>query len=187
MLIAEELFLIGFDEARGTPTLPGVRYGLAGAVIAEPVERGGAQVDDRSRLPVAGCPSTGDEPLDQAAARITRAGPPRRVRYWVTHPWALVPADQVPGHLVRRGVLRRKRRRILGILPITRPRPRPPRRRRSPRDAVLVGPPCACRDLPREDREQAWRRAMAVAKNPSALWLVFRAVYRAARASEGAC
>jgi len=121
--LPEELVLVAVDAERRSACPAGstaLSYGLAGAVVTELLLRGAVQVTERGLLAVAGRP-TGDELLDDVLLGI-RASRPRPVTSWVR---ALAGRSaslhaRLARRLLRAGVLREERRRVLGVLPVRR-------------------------------------------------------------------
>jgi len=120
--LPEGLLLVAVDAERRFACPAGgdaLSYGLAGAVVTELLLQGAVRVTERGQL-IAGHP-TGDQLLDDVLLGI-RASRPRPVTSWVRvlagRPVNL--HQRLAGRLVRAGVLRQQRRRLLGVLPVRR-------------------------------------------------------------------
>lgn len=121
MLLAEELLLIALDDASGrdVTSMGLLDVGLAGAVLLD-LSLAGAVTARDGKVVATGTP---DDPLlADAAATIRAQERPRDARHWVKRlPKALRPLrERVARRLVERGVLREERRRLLGLIPVTR-------------------------------------------------------------------
>lgn len=122
--LPEELVLVAVDAERRRACPAGrdtLSYGLAGAVVTELLLQGAVHVTERGLLTVAGRP-TGDELLDDVLLGIRASRRPRPVTSWVR---ALAGRSanlhrRLGRRLVRAGVLREERRRVLGVLPVPR-------------------------------------------------------------------
>jgi hypothetical protein len=82
----EELFLLDIDEDQGAivaQTKRKLRFGLAGAVLAELVLQGKVQSDQKGRLEIANPEPLGNEILDRALDEIKDSKRERKINYWV--------------------------------------------------------------------------------------------------------
>jgi Golgi phosphoprotein 3 len=121
--LPEALLLVAIDAERRFACPAGgdaLSYGLAGAVVTELLLQGAVRVTERGLLVAAG-PATGDELLDDVLLGI-RASRPRPVTSWVRvlAGRSVNLHQRLAGRLVRAGVLRAQRRRLLGVLPVRR-------------------------------------------------------------------
>jgi hypothetical protein len=121
--LPEALVLVAVDAERRFACPAGgdaLSYGLAGAVVTELLLRGAVRVTERGLLIAAG-PATGDELLDDMLLGI-RASRARPVTSWVRvlAGRSVDLHQRLAGRLVRAGVLRQQRRRLLGLLPVRR-------------------------------------------------------------------
>jgi hypothetical protein len=120
--LPEGLLLVAVDAEHRFACPAGgdaLSYGLAGAVVTELLLQGAVRVTERGQL-VAGHP-TGDQLLDDVLLGI-RASRPRPVTSWVRvlAGRSVNLHQRLAGRLVRAGVLRQQRRRLLGVLPVRR-------------------------------------------------------------------
>ncbi|WP_329118784.1 GOLPH3/VPS74 family protein [Streptomyces sp. NBC_01465] len=125
LTLPEELLLLALDPVRGKPACRNrfLEYGMAGAALAE-LELQGRIAEDRGRVAVV-------EPIppeDRRLAVVLNTLPPpgksrfsgaANARRWVRREGRSVEGLYLDD-LVQRGVLRRERRRALGIFPYVR-------------------------------------------------------------------
>jgi Golgi phosphoprotein 3 (GPP34) len=186
LLLAEELLLLSLDDEKGSDfTWSGLDPGLAGALLIELTEMGTLRVDGEGNL-VAGGPRPGDALLAEALDVVTSSDRPRGAKHWVDRlPGKLKPLRRrIAERLVDRGILGEERREVLGMTmshryPERDSGPEQALRDRlmnaligdgepGPRDAELI---CLLRpfeliakNVPREHRKEARRRAKEIAE-----------------------
>jgi hypothetical protein len=124
LLLAEELFLLAINDAKGRihgPAAPMLRYGLAGAVLADLALLGMVGLEQRGRLATRGEGPQGDDILEQAFAQLQAADHPHKASYWID-----LMSDQsaslqqrLAERLVIQGVLRMEKKRLLWVVPYT--------------------------------------------------------------------
>ncbi|MEU5209776.1 GPP34 family phosphoprotein [Streptomyces sp. NPDC020742] len=124
LTLPEELLLLAHDPVRGRPlTIPGyLRYGLAGAALAELEATGRIAVDRSDRITVANPLPLGDPILDGALATLpapAKGGRAIRAHRWVRQAGRPV-QELCLRRLEERGALRREPRRALGLFPYER-------------------------------------------------------------------
>ncbi|GAA2224723.1 hypothetical protein GCM10010413_18550 [Promicromonospora sukumoe] len=116
-LIVEDLLLLLLDDRTGTVRgEANVHYTLGGAVLIELALLGRVELDGKRVHAVAGEP-LGDSLLDAAAAQVAKR--PKHV-HTVLLDLGLDLEPQVRDRLVDRGLLRRERSKVLGLIPVTR-------------------------------------------------------------------
>ncbi|MGW9077355.1 GOLPH3/VPS74 family protein [Streptomyces kronopolitis] len=124
LTLAEELLLLAHDPARGRPLHHAryLRWGLAGAALAE-LEQAGRIAEERGgRISVVNPLPPGDPVLDGALAALPAPAKQRRgvaAQRWVRHSGRPV-QELCLRRLVERGALRREPRRALGLFPYER-------------------------------------------------------------------
>ncbi|MGW7573525.1 GOLPH3/VPS74 family protein [Streptomyces sp. NPDC054765] len=124
LTLPEELLLLALDPVRGRSLNPTkyLRYGLAGAALAELEEAGRISAEGRDRVMVTHPLPLGDPVLDGALAALP--GPAKQRRGVRAQRW--VRSTGRPVHelclrrLEERGALRRETRRALGLFPYER-------------------------------------------------------------------
>jgi hypothetical protein len=118
MSLAEEFILLAYDDD-GTPLTDGTRLdnGLGGALLLELALAGRLDVLDK-RVVVLDPSPTGDPLADDALARIAAEEKGRRPGHWVSK-LAKDTRPRVLGKLVRDGVLRVEKDRVLLVFPRT--------------------------------------------------------------------
>jgi hypothetical protein len=120
LTLPEELLLLGWDDDRGynrsTQHLGAL---LAAALLLELDLRGHISIDDDRVHPSSG--PTGEAHLERLLDELRASRRPRKVKAWiqrVSHrSW---PRAAVLDRLTERGIVRRERRRFLGVVPYTR-------------------------------------------------------------------
>ena len=120
LTIPEELLLLGWDDARGrNRSSQNVGALLGGALLLELDLLGHVHIDDGRVHPTED--ATGQGHLDRMLDELRGSRRPRKVKAWVQRvghrSW---PRRVVLDRLVERGILRRDRRKFLGIVPYTR-------------------------------------------------------------------
>ncbi|MFD7024595.1 GPP34 family phosphoprotein [Promicromonospora sukumoe] len=116
-LIVEDLLLLLLDDRTGTVRgEANVHYTLGGALLIELALLGRVELDGKRVRAVAGEP-LGDSLLDAAAAQVAKR--PKHV-HTVLLDLGLDLEPQVRDRLVERGLLRRERAKVLGLIPVTR-------------------------------------------------------------------
>ena len=120
--LAEELFLISINDEKGvvhSTAVPNLRYGLAGAVLADLTLLGKLGLEDTRHVIVLDPSLTGDEILDEALVRIVNNDRPRRVSFWVSELSQHVKQFQsrLASGLVTMGILRKEGLRFMWIIP----------------------------------------------------------------------
>ena len=118
--LPEELLLLALDDEKGSVVFAAstaLEFGLAGAELAELSLAGRVAVED-GKLRVLETGATGDDALDAAVARIAGSRRARSAQHWVSSS----PAGQKRylARLTEHGAVRRERRELLGVLPVTR-------------------------------------------------------------------
>ncbi|MFF2809968.1 GPP34 family phosphoprotein [Streptomyces sp. NPDC058000] len=123
LTLPEELLLLGLDPVRGRPlvTRPFLRYGLAGAALAD-LEAAGRIVGQGGRVAVARPLPLGDPVLDGALAALP--GPDKnhkgvRAQRWVRRTGGTL-HELCVRQLEARSAIRREARRALGLFPYER-------------------------------------------------------------------
>lgn len=124
LTLAEELLLLAHDPARGRPLNNAryLRWGLAGAALAELEEAGRIAMERGSRIAVVNPLPPGDPVLDGALAALPAPAKQRRgvaAQRWVQRAGRPV-QELCLRRLVERGALRREPRRALGLFPYER-------------------------------------------------------------------
>lgn len=162
LALAEELLLLAHDPARGRPLHHAryLRWGLAGAALAE-LEQAGRIAEERGgRIAVVNPLPPGDPVLDGALAALPAPAKQRRgvaAQRWVRHSGRPV-QELCLRRLVERGALRREPRRALGLFPYERlpagavdlrARPGSASRPRRPRGSRTTAADCSARWSPR--------------------------------------
>lgn len=124
LTLPEELLLLALDPVRGRPLNHGayLRYGLAGAALADLEGAGRITVEGRDRIVVANPLPLGDPVLDGALAALP--GPAKQRRGGTARRWVRSAGRPVQELCLRRleerGALRRESRRALGLFPYER-------------------------------------------------------------------
>jgi hypothetical protein len=120
MTLTEDLVLLLLDPDTGRAVVDSTSFdrAIGGALILDLVTRGRITADGdgaRARLTVADAAPTGDALLDTALARLDK---PLKAQKAVER---LARGTRTPAleRLVERGLVRRERSRILGVLPVT--------------------------------------------------------------------
>lgn len=117
-LIVEDLLLLLLDDRTGTVRgEANVHYTLGGALLIELALLGRVELDGRKRVHAVAGEPLGDSLLDAAAAQVAKR--PKHV-HTVLLDLGLDLEPQVRDRLVERGLLRRERARVLGLIPVTR-------------------------------------------------------------------
>ncbi|MFG2208473.1 GPP34 family phosphoprotein [Streptomyces sp. NPDC048638] len=125
LTLAEELLLLAMDPARGRPlnNPKYLRYGLAGAALADLEAAGRIAVERGDRVSVANPLPMNDPVLDGALAALPDPGKSRRANVKAQR-WVRTAARPVHElclrRLVERGAIRREPRRALGLFPYDR-------------------------------------------------------------------
>jgi hypothetical protein len=125
LTLPEELLLLALDPVRGKPGCRGrfLEYAMAGAVLVE-LELQGRVVEERGRVAVVQPIPPEDRRLAAALAALPPPGKSRFTGAASARRWVRQQGRTVEGlyldDLVARGVLRRERRRALGIFPYLR-------------------------------------------------------------------
>lgn len=187
LLLAEELLLLSLHDEKGSDqTWSSLDPGLAGALLLELTEIGALRVDGDGNLVAAG-PRSDDPLLSEALDAVSSSERPRGAKHWVNKlPGRLKPLRQrLAERLVARGILGEERKDLLGVTlsrryPQKDPGPEQALRTRlmsalsregepAPRDAQLIGLlrpfDLIVKNVPREHRKQAKRRAKEIAEN----------------------
>jgi hypothetical protein len=120
--LAEELFLISINDDKGTihpSAAVNLRYGLAGAVLADLTLQGKLGLDKQRRVIVIDEVLSGDELLDEAMIQIGRSKKLRRASYWVSELSQHIKQFQsrLSSGLVTMGILRKEGLRFMWIVP----------------------------------------------------------------------
>ncbi len=148
LTLAEQLLLLALNDEKGTVVSGAVGaldFGIVGALLLEMAESGMIAIQD-GKLMVQGDPPTGS-PVSDEILSILRAkkGKLKPLRYWVPRLANKIRKlrHKIADGLVKRGILRREEKRILGIFPSLRyptvnPLPELEVRERL-KDAVLSG------------------------------------------------
>ncbi|GAA1357143.1 GOLPH3/VPS74 family protein [Streptomyces beijiangensis] len=125
LTLPEELLLLALDPVRGKPRCRNrfLEYGMAGAALAE-LELQGRIVEERGRVAVVMPLPPEDRRLARVLAMLPPPGKSRfsgaaGTRRWVRHEGRTVEGLYLDD-LVEHGVLRREKRRALGIFPYVR-------------------------------------------------------------------
>lgn len=120
LTLPEEFLLLGWDDERGKNRYTqNLAMLLAGAAIVDLVMEGTVTVSNR-RLDVVGQP-TGHPPLDLVRSRVRDSRRPRTTKSWVQRLGNRSELRKaVLKNLVVQGVLSEQRKRILGLIPVTR-------------------------------------------------------------------
>ncbi|MFJ9851449.1 GPP34 family phosphoprotein [Streptomyces sp. NPDC101150] len=125
LTLPEELLLLALDPVRGRPMSNPkyLRYGLAGAVLADLEAAGRITVERGDRISVTNPLLTGEPVLDGALAALPDPGKNRSASV-KAHRWvrtAARPVQELCLHrLEGRGAVRRETRRALGLFPYAR-------------------------------------------------------------------
>ncbi|MEV0096544.1 GPP34 family phosphoprotein [Streptomyces sp. NPDC050738] len=125
LTLPEELLLLALDPVRGKPECRSrfLEYGMAGAALAE-LELQGRIAEDRRRVAVVMPLPPDDWRLGTVLSTLPPPGKSRFSGSTSARRWVRQEARAVEGlyldDLVERGVLRRERRRALGIFPYVR-------------------------------------------------------------------
>jgi len=115
--IAEDLFLLALDEQKGIVATSGVlQYGLVGAVLADLALANRLDLGDKKVVVLDTAP-VNDPVLDAALAAIAKSPRNRRLVYWMDALNGKRYRWQIPEGLVSKGVLRKEKKRFLGIVP----------------------------------------------------------------------
>jgi hypothetical protein len=120
--LAEELFLISINDEKGvvhSSASPNLRYGLAGAVLADLTLLAKLGLDKTRHVVVLDGTLTGDELLDEALVRILSSDRARRPSYWVSELSQHVKQFQsrLASGLATMGILRKEGLRFMWIIP----------------------------------------------------------------------
>jgi hypothetical protein len=120
--LAEELFLISINDEKGvvhSGVAQNLRYGLAGAVLADLTLLGKLGLDENRQVIVLDEVLTRDEILNEALSRIVRSNRPRRPSYWVSELAQQVKQFQsrLASGLATMGILRKEGLRFMWIIP----------------------------------------------------------------------
>jgi len=187
LVLAEQTLLIALDDERGRDVSQwGSDAGLAAALLLDLARLELVEIDGTGRVAPLEGPDPRHELLRAARAAIAGSARPRDARDWVSRlPRELEPLrERTARGLVERGVLAEERRRILGVVPVTRypaVDPGPERELRERLEAILLrdAEPTIEEALligllepleligslvPRGERRAARRRAKAVAE-----------------------
>ncbi|MFD7306762.1 GPP34 family phosphoprotein [Promicromonospora sp. NPDC059942] len=117
-LIVEDLLLLLLDDRSGTVRgEANLHYTLGGAVLIELALLGRVELDGRKRVHAVAGEPLGDSLLDAAAAQVAKRA---RHVHTVLLDLGLDLEPQVRDRLVERGMLRRERSKVLGLIPVTR-------------------------------------------------------------------
>ncbi|MFI9049499.1 GPP34 family phosphoprotein [Streptomyces sp. NPDC053427] len=125
LTLPEELLLLALDPVRGRPISNPkfLRYGLAGATLADLEAAGRIQCERGDRISVTNPLPTGDPVLDGALAALPDPGKNRGARV-KAHRWVRTAARPMQELCLRRleerGAVRREARRALGLFPYAR-------------------------------------------------------------------
>lgn len=124
LILAEELFLLAINDAKGRihgSAAPLLRYGLVGAVLADLALLGAIGLDHRGRLATVGPSPRADDILEDVFARIQAADRLHKASYWVNllSDDSAVLQQRLAERLVTKGVLRQEKKRLLWVIPYT--------------------------------------------------------------------
>ncbi|MGW5941974.1 GOLPH3/VPS74 family protein [Streptomyces celluloflavus] len=124
LTLPEELLLLALDPGRGRPVVSrtSLRYGLAGAALADLAAAGRITPEGDGRFSVASPLPLHDPVLDGALAALpgpAKGGRGIRARRWV-HGAGRTVQELCLDRLVERGAVRRRSGRVLGLFPYAR-------------------------------------------------------------------
>jgi len=186
LLLAEELLLLSLDDEKGSDqTWSSIDGGLAGALLLELTEAGALRLEGDDKL-VPGASVPADPLLVEALEVVRSSDKPRDAKHWVTKlPGQLKPLRRrLAERLVERGILAEDSKELLGLTLARRYPERDPEPERalrgrllatltseaepSPREAELIALmrpfDLIAKNVPREHRKEAKRRAKEIAE-----------------------
>jgi golgi phosphoprotein 3 len=123
LTLAEELLLLALRDAEGTVLSSAslaLRYGLAGATLAELLQQGRLALDEKQKVQVGDGSPTGNEVFDEALRVIAERQRPRNLKDWTLSIGQGAIKDlqkKVAGQLVERGILGEEEGRVLWLFP----------------------------------------------------------------------
>ena len=120
--LLEELLLLSIHDDKGTvvsQVAETLRYGLAGAMLADLALAGRISLADGKRVVVVDPAPTGDDLLDEALQVIQTADRSKKISYWINtlsnSPRKLI--KRLAEKLVAQGILRDEEKRYLWVIP----------------------------------------------------------------------
>lgn len=122
LTLFEELFLLSLHEKKSIELSNDytLRYGLAGAILAELIEMGRISIDDKKRVALRNDALTGQDLLDEALMKIKDSVKEHKLAYWIDH-LSCGKKEQMKliSALEQKGVLRQEEKRFLWVIPYT--------------------------------------------------------------------
>jgi golgi phosphoprotein 3 len=118
LALPEELLLLTLDDVAdgSAPAKSMLRYGLAGAFLAELVRTKKIHVEE-DRLTVAGAAPCGDALFDDILTMVTAENKPRKVAHWVQAVGSKLTAKQVAQRLVEHQVIVMEKKQSAWVVP----------------------------------------------------------------------
>jgi hypothetical protein len=167
--LSEELFLLAINDAKGTlvRSVSGyLRYGLAGAVLADLALRERLAIDEKKRIVVREGPLTGDALLDETVEQLQTWERARRATGWINRLGKRKLQSRVADRLIEQGVLTRDNKRFLWVIPYA----------TYPQQAALGRPSTEKREI-----KQRLRASILGSELPDARTLALLSLVRATR------
>jgi hypothetical protein len=122
LTLAEELYLIALDDEKGRvpANLTGsIRFGLAGAFLAELMLTGKITINDKQRVVVNDWSPVNDELLDETISIMGSSLHPRKLEHWINLISSQInkPEKRLALSLVEHGILRKEEKTFLWVIP----------------------------------------------------------------------